>query len=134
MNWNTHERVRGQLLSGFKVSLDRRVQAAKAETDISSPSALWIDCGGFRRLTPTINQFLDNRSRIMLAAGANPIFASATRALVVWELNQKHRMKGSFQDHLLLNQLLLPGEVLSFPCSPRLGKLIPWMDHNLYKG
>lgn len=77
MNWNTHERVRGQLLSGFKVSLDRRVQAAKAETAISSPEALWMDCGGFRRVTPTILQFLDNRSRIMLAAGANPIFVRA---------------------------------------------------------
>ncbi|XP_074561158.1 LOW QUALITY PROTEIN: uncharacterized protein LOC141817397 [Curcuma longa] len=55
-----------------------------------------IDCGGFRRVTPTFFQFLDNRSRIMLAAGANPIFAHTS--LVVWELNQKHRMKGSFQD------------------------------------
>ncbi|KAG8362792.1 hypothetical protein BUALT_BualtUnG0045200 [Buddleja alternifolia] len=31
--------------------------------------------GDFRRVTPTFFQFLDNRSRIMLAAGANPIFA-----------------------------------------------------------
>ncbi|WMV30360.1 hypothetical protein MTR67_023745 [Solanum verrucosum] len=62
--------------------------------------AYWnlVDCGGFRHVTPTIFQFLDNRSRIMLAAGANPIFAHTS--LVVWELNQK------------------PGEILSFPYSP----------------
>ena len=48
------------------------------------------------------------------------------RTLVVWELNQKHRMKGSFQDHPLL-----PGEVLS-PRDWTLGKLIPWMDHYNY--
>ncbi|KAH0660322.1 hypothetical protein KY290_005166 [Solanum tuberosum] len=114
---------------------ERVNKAERLQRLLQSPEALWIDCGGFRRVTPTIFQFLDNRSRIMLAAGANPIFAHTS--LVVWELNQKHRMKGSFQDHLLLNQLLLPGEILSFPCSPRdftLGKLIPWMDHNLYKG
>lgn len=56
-------------------SLDRRVQAAKAETAISSPEALWIDCGEFQRVTPTLFQFLDNRSRIMLATGTLPIFA-----------------------------------------------------------
>ncbi|OIT18708.1 hypothetical protein A4A49_54492 [Nicotiana attenuata] len=91
--------------------LAKRVnKAERLQRLLQSPEALWIDW-------------------------ANPIFAHTS--LVVWELNQKHRMKGSFQDHLLLNELLLPSEILSFPCSPRdltLGKLIPWMDHNLYKG
>ncbi|CAH8266364.1 unnamed protein product, partial [Arabidopsis lyrata] len=51
---------------------------------------------GFRRVTPTFCKFLDNRSRIMPAAGTNPIFAHTS--LFVWELNQKHRMKASLQD------------------------------------
>ncbi|KAL0650449.1 hypothetical protein Bca4012_093140 [Brassica carinata] len=44
----------------------------------------------------TFCKFLDNRSRIMHAAGTNPIFAHTS--LFVWELNQKHRMKAFLQD------------------------------------
>ncbi|MCD7472587.1 hypothetical protein HAX54_013860, partial [Datura stramonium] len=53
---------------------ERVNKAERLQRLLQLPEALWIDCGGFRRVTPTIFQFLDNHSRIMLAAGANPIF------------------------------------------------------------
>ncbi|XP_052112729.1 LOW QUALITY PROTEIN: uncharacterized protein LOC127744639, partial [Arachis duranensis] len=113
MNWNSHERVRGQLLSGFDLRylliegfkpLKRKLLSLRLK-----PCGLIV---GFRRVTPTIFQFLDNRSQIMLAAGANPIFAHTS--LVVWELNQKHRMKGSFQDHPLWTAVAGRGSIFSW--------------------
>lgn len=70
MNLNTHKRLRGQLFSffdlryllieGFK-PLKRKLLSLRLKP-----------CGGFRRVTPTFFQFLDNRSPKTLSSRILP--------------------------------------------------------------